>query len=1010
MATLSNCRKRGLACAMVKCLSAAVFLFAGSLPSRAAIAWVSASHTACIQAVSTSSVQTCTLGASTIAGNDVVVGIAWQNTSSRIANVVGSVPTSYFFVYGAICNGTSECVATLVCHKCAAQTSVTPTMSAGTVFVTTVEEYSGVEALGITGAHTGSSTSPGLTLTTGDSGDWAVCATSSPGNAGVPTTGAGILRDAAGAGTPPNGIAGAMIDNTLSAAGSVACTDTISSGAWAGTGVELRSVAPRTYIWPDCDSGHACVVHHMDTVAAGTAENETPNGFQLTMVPSSPGNLLTLTVTHVGTKTVTVSDNTGGHWQSAVTTTNAADAIETELRYVCGAATGTSVITVQLSEPPAPGEVLQFSYNEVSGVATSSCLDGATGANGLTGNLQPGSITTTADGDLIYNFAEESYNYPRNDNPIGWVMPDDQSALLMENTSDMFASQVSVQPAQGADNPTLYVNADLNAHNWNSVAAAFKAAAGAGTQPGGIHITRIMHFYNQPLPLTPAWIPFPSTGNAIVISSAYPSVGYEGDMTNVADNQGDTWTRTPFTIPDDDPQIYYSCFGSGASNRDLTIDWTPDTGTTHMLIYDIAGAKTTGGPTGCVGETVNSQTGSQPSTADASISDAPVISPQASNSVVIAVNQLGIGPPSGSLTPDVVFASTWADGMTDATNWDSGDCYGYIYTASTSPISFNWQMANANGLPDGGSAYDAAAIEILPAVAGTTTRTVPALTVTPSASSVTTAESLSVIVAVNGGNGNPTPTGYVTLTGGGYTSAAATLSDGSATISIAAGSLATGSDTLTVTYTPDTLSASTYNSASGSASVNVISAVANPTYSMIATGATVSPGGSTTSTITVSSTTAYAGTVTLTCAVTSQPAGATDLPACSGGQTVMLNAATTSGTATVTLSTTAPSSSELEWLEMGRRWRKFGEGAIPALLVFLWIPARRRPWQSICGFLIVAIALGGIAGCGGGGGESSTTQPANAGTTAGAYTITVTGMGSDPARTTATATFTLTVN
>ena len=69
----------------------------------------------------------------------------------------------------------------------------------------------------------------------------------------------------------------------------------------------------------------------------------------------------------------------------------------------------------------------------------------------------------------------------------------------------------------------------------------------------------MMHYYNPPLPLTPAWIPFPSTGNAIVISSAYPSSGYEGDMTDVGDNQGDTWTRTPFTIANRDPQIYYTC-------------------------------------------------------------------------------------------------------------------------------------------------------------------------------------------------------------------------------------------------------------------------------------------------------------------------------------------------------------------------------------------------------------------------------------------------------------------
>jgi hypothetical protein len=97
----------------------------------------------------------------------------------------------------------------------------------------------------------------------------------------------------------------------------------------------------------------------------------------------------------------------------------------------------------------------------------------------------------------------------------------------------------------------------------------------------------------------------------------------------------------------------------------------------------------------------------------------------------------------------------------------------------------------------------------------------PTVTVTPSASSITAAQALTVTVAVSGPSGDATPTGSVTLTSGSYTSTAATLSSGSATINVSAGSLATGSDTLTVTYNPDTASSPTYSSASGTASVTV---------------------------------------------------------------------------------------------------------------------------------------------------------------------------------------------
>ena len=66
-------------------------------------------------------------------------------------------------------------------------------------------------------------------------------------------------------------------------------------------------------------------------------------------------------------------------------------------------------------------------------------------------------------------------------------------------------------------------------------------------------------------------------------------------------------------------------------------------------------------------------------------------------------------------------------------------------------------------------------------------KTTPTVTVTPSASSITTAQASDGDGVVSGGTGNPTPTGSVTLSGGGYTSAATTLSSGSATINIPAG-------------------------------------------------------------------------------------------------------------------------------------------------------------------------------------------------------------------------------
>jgi hypothetical protein len=125
----------------------------------------------------------------------------------------------------------------------------------------------------------------------------------------------------------------------------------------------------------------------------------------------------------------------------------------------------------------------------------------------------------------------------------------------------------------------------------------------------------------------------------------------------------------------------------------------------------------------------------------------------------------------------------------------------------------------------------------------------PTVTVAPGSPSITTAQALPVTVTVSGGSGNPAPTGSVTLTSGSYTSAATTLSSGSASINIPADSLATGTDTLTVTYTPDSNSSSTYNSATGSSSVKVVSATSS--IALTASATSVTAGTSVTFTATV---------------------------------------------------------------------------------------------------------------------------------------------------------------
>jgi hypothetical protein len=360
----------------------------------------------------------------------------------------------------------------------------------------------------------------------------------------------------------------------------------------------------------------------------------------------------------------------------------------------------------------------------------------------------------------------------------------------------------------------------------------------------------------------------------------------------------------------------------------------------------------------------------------------PTVTPASSSittvqalSVTIAVPASSIGPtPTGTVT---LTSGSYSSVATSLTN---GSVTIAIPAASL-PVGTDTLTASYSG-DTGYLATTATA-----SVAVSSAQTTP--TVTPASSSIGTAQTLSVTIAVPAAGAGPTPTGTVTLTSGTYSSVATGLTNGSVTIGIPATSLAVGADTLTASYSGDAI----YSAATATAPVTV----ATSTFSIAGTAVSVAPGATTgnTSTITVTPAGNFTGRVALTAVVTSSPTGVLYPPTLGFSSTTPVSiTGAAAGTATLTVSTTAATSSALVYPEHpGVPWYAAGGTAL-ACILFFGIPARRRSWRNLLGMLALLVTLSWtMVACSGessaGSSKSGSGGASNPGTTAGSYTVTV---------------------
>jgi hypothetical protein len=337
---------------------------------------------------------------------------------------------------------------------------------------------------------------------------------------------------------------------------------------------------------------------------------------------------------------------------------------------------------------------------------------------------------------------------------------------------------------------------------WGSNGFAFRCVDISGSEPGA----------NQIVIVTSNLVSLSNGASIPILSSVSPSSVYTGGTAYTMQASGSGFTNTSIVLVNGNPRTTTYVNSNSltaevlasdiATNGQLNVQVTtpaPGGGTSDYVIVSIEAPPITT-PTVTVTPSATSTTTGQ------------------ALAVTITVSgTAGKATPTGSITLSGGGYTSSASALSNG---------GVTISIPAGALATGTETLTATYTPDSSSAanYNGATGSTTVAVT-TPTKTTPTVTAIPSASGITNAQSLSVSVTVSGGSGNSTPTGSVVLSGGGFTSAATSLSGGAATITVLAGALATGTDTLAIAYTPDSSSAAAYNNATGSTTVTVTALV-----------------------------------------------------------------------------------------------------------------------------------------------------------------------------------------
>jgi hypothetical protein len=413
-------------------------------------------------------------------------------------------------------------------------------------------------------------------------------------------------------------------------------------------------------------TGTATLVQH----ASGS---NTGNNFVTSYTISLPdgtqaGNCVVVGVTAESARTITVSDDRGNSYNLGNTATDTRNSQVAAVFYALNVAAGTRTITITFSTSAAGvGAVVSEFYNVV---ATAGALDGSSGNFNSGAGVTAGNITTSADNDLIYQFAAidsgTATSFTQGASP--WM-------LLSSDLLQGQVAQYEVQSTHGAINPTL--SQSPGANSWVTSAIALKSGAGGSAAAAGIRIVHLQH--NSIGGGATQTFGFPCTGNLIVVS--YIGSSTEGVITSISDSNGNAYSDTGTTLlAAGKSQMFYAKNAVCSTTMTMSLAMSSAAAQATAQVYDITGADAA-----APFDKRTDATGNHGSTGNF---NGVTMSPTNSNGIIITSLDVANGYISG--LPGASFDSTMTNPNIIISPVDENNGWGHIYNKSTNAVSFVW--------------------------------------------------------------------------------------------------------------------------------------------------------------------------------------------------------------------------------------------------------------------------------------------------------------------------------